>query len=91
MGGLSFSQAEDAKDACEDGIHNCHENAMCEPGEDLKSFKCTCESGYVGDGTTCAGEKKTKIIDIEEKTKKTLKILNFIKNVLKEKGLQKYA
>ena len=38
---------------CEDGTHDCHNNANCTniPG----SFNCSCKKGYTGNGSLCSG------------------------------------
>ncbi|XP_073240014.1 uncharacterized protein [Porites lutea] len=38
-------------DECETGQHNCHDDAECTNTK--RSFKCTCKSGYFGDGVNC--------------------------------------
>lgn len=38
---------------CEDGTHNCDENATCTNTDG--SYTCSCASGYSGDGITCNG------------------------------------
>ena len=40
-------------DECETGQHNCHDDAKCTNTK--RSFKCTCKSGYFGDGVNCEG------------------------------------
>ena len=40
-------------DECETGLHNCHDDAECTNTK--HSFKCTCKSGYSGDGVNCEG------------------------------------
>ena len=36
---------------CDEGIHNCHENANC--SDMVGGFNCTCNSGFTGNGTFC--------------------------------------
>ena len=43
-------------DECTDGSHNCDANAACTNVGG--SFTCACNSGYTGDGTSCAGKNK---------------------------------
>ena len=40
-------------DECVNGTHNCHNNANCTNAEG--SFNCTCNPGYIGNGTYCEG------------------------------------
>ena len=40
-------------DECSDGSHTCDGNANCTNTDG--SFKCQCEIGFSGDGTTCRG------------------------------------
>ena len=42
-------------DECTVGKDNCNRNADCANTDG--SFKCTCKSGFTGDGTTCKGMK----------------------------------
>ena len=42
-------------DECITGSDNCDDNADCTNVEG--GFTCTCQSGYNGDGVTCAGER----------------------------------
>ena len=39
-------------DECADGTDNCDTNATC--SNTVASFTCTCDSGWTGDGVTCA-------------------------------------
>ena len=39
-------------DECETNASNCHANAFCV--DTIGSFNCSCQSGYVGDGTVCS-------------------------------------
>eukprot|EP00049_Salpingoeca_infusionum_P011709 m.204535 g.204535 ORF g.204535 m.204535 type:complete len:327 (-) comp15010_c0_seq17:75-1055(-) len=39
-------------DMCDAGLHHCHRFASC-TNEDRTSVKCTCNNGYLGDGTYC--------------------------------------
>ena len=45
---------------CTDGSSKCHVDANCInlPG----SYKCTCKSGYTGDGNSCTGMFLCKLI-----------------------------
>ena len=36
---------------CDEGIHNCHENANC--SDVVGGFNCICSSGFTGNGTFC--------------------------------------
>ena len=36
---------------CDEGIHNCHENANC--SDVVGGFNCICNTGFNGDGTIC--------------------------------------
>ncbi|XP_071826806.1 uncharacterized protein [Apostichopus japonicus] len=38
-------------DECDLGVHGCHEYADCD--NEIGSYRCTCRSGYHGDGHTC--------------------------------------
>lgn len=40
-------------DECDLGVHGCHEYADCD--NEIGSYRCTCRSGYHGDGHTCLG------------------------------------
>ena len=39
---------------CTSGLHNCHAFATC--FNSFGGFSCTCNVGYVGNGTFCQGE-----------------------------------
>ena len=41
-------------DECANNTDNCDVNAYC--NNTVGSFNCTCNSGYTGNGTTCAGK-----------------------------------
>lgn len=43
-------------DPCQDGEHECDENAECIPGSEDSdvAYTCECRTGFVGDGTYCA-------------------------------------
>ncbi len=43
-----------------DTDNNCDENAMC--NNTIGNFNCTCDPGYMGDGTMCTGMKIIIII-----------------------------
>ena len=57
---LNFNNSITDIDECTDGSHDCDANAGCTntPG----SFTCACNTGYSGDGVTCAGKI---LIDIQ--------------------------
>ncbi|XP_035691358.1 fibrillin-3-like [Branchiostoma floridae] len=38
-------------DECATGVHSCHQHATCT--NTVGSYRCTCNSGYTGDGRTC--------------------------------------
>ena len=40
---------------CQDGVHNCHEQATCNETEG--SYSCTCKTGWTGDGFDCQGSQ----------------------------------
>ena len=40
---------------CIDVVHKCYINAICTNNDG--SYSCSCESGYSGNGTACAGMK----------------------------------
>ena len=40
---------------CATGVDNCDVNALCE--NTIGSHKCTCKSGYTGDGRTCSSKQ----------------------------------
>lgn len=44
-------------DECNDGVHNCHINANC--SDTIDSYDCQCLAGWLGNGSTCDGEKGT--------------------------------
>ena len=44
---------------CDEGIHNCHENANC--SDVVGGFNCTCNSGFTGSGTFCGDNGKVSI------------------------------
>ena len=44
-------------DECRDGLDNCDEFASCT--NTMGAFDCTCQNGFVGNGTTCTGNEKS--------------------------------
>ena len=50
---VSFSDV----DECVNGTQNCHSNANCT--NIAGSFYCTCNPGYMGNGTYCSGKYHT--------------------------------
>lgn len=38
-------------------MHNCNQNALCQ--NNIGSFSCVCNTGYIGIGTKCSGRKKS--------------------------------
>ena len=41
---------------CDEGIHNCHENANC--SYVVGGFNCTCNTGFTGNGISCESNGK---------------------------------
>ena len=56
IGGYSDSQLPSKLDVneCENGDHNCGENALCT--NTVEDFTCTCEPGFTGDGIDCSDQ-----------------------------------
>ncbi len=53
-------------DECALGVHNCDVNAICTNTpytEDEAGWACTCIPGYTGDGTTCACDVDSLVIE----------------------------
>ena len=48
-------------DECANNTDNCDVNAYC--NNTVGSFNCTCNSGYTGNGTTCAGKYDYFVLD----------------------------
>ena len=48
-----ISIATDA-DECAGDFNDCHDNATCE--DLVGSYRCYCDPGFSGDGTSCSGE-----------------------------------
>ena len=65
------------KNECIDGSSKCHADANCDnlPG----NYKCTCKSGYTGDGKSCAGMFLCKLMCILIELNISLIQLQFIK------------
>ena len=53
-------------DECTDGTDNCHDDAQCTNTDG--SFTCMCNSGYMGDGTTCTGKYNPHMLDSKVQT-----------------------
>ena len=47
-------------DECSNGDNNCHNDARCT--NTRGSFICACNSGFSGNGVTCAGWKRSNIV-----------------------------
>ncbi|XP_038046036.1 uncharacterized protein LOC119720445 [Patiria miniata] len=64
---LNFTTAPPAVDECNPILpsHNCDVNAICT--DTPSSFICTCTSGFVGDGTTCAEDRTIAILKVQPK------------------------
>ena len=45
-----------ASNRCLDGTHNCHQNAWC-LYTSLNTTRCTCKTGYEGDGILSCNSK----------------------------------
>ena len=41
-------------DECATNVHDCHADATCT--NTVGDFTCSCNAGYDGDGTACAGK-----------------------------------
>ena len=44
-------------DECLNGTNSCHKNAICTNADG--SFNCTCNPGFMGNGTYCQGRWNT--------------------------------
>uniref|UniRef100_A0A0G4I4H5 EGF-like domain-containing protein n=1 Tax=Chromera velia CCMP2878 TaxID=1169474 RepID=A0A0G4I4H5_9ALVE len=44
------------EDECSLNTHNCHGNATC--ADNIGSFECTCNDGWMGDGLSCSNENE---------------------------------
>ncbi|XP_078586089.1 uncharacterized protein LOC144867956 [Branchiostoma floridae x Branchiostoma japonicum] len=49
--GYSGTCCDNDIDECGTGVHSCHQHATCT--NTVGSYRCTCNSGYTGDGRTC--------------------------------------
>ena len=47
-------------DECAKGTHTCSANAVCTNTKGL--FKCTCKTGYLGNGNTCTKRKSFLLV-----------------------------
>ncbi|XP_065842852.1 uncharacterized protein [Oscarella lobularis] len=55
---VCLTPASDDFDECFSKTDNCHVNATCK--NTLSSYKCTCKTGFIGNGTTCEGTSYQK-------------------------------
>ena len=51
---------------CSDSTHNCHTQATCTNIDG--SFTCACDTGYTGDGTSCASKFSYLVASLDENT-----------------------
>ena len=49
-------------DECNTNSRDCDRNADCQ--NTVASYKCTCKSGYTGDGNNCNGNKNSTLGNI---------------------------
>ena len=61
-------------DKCANNADNCDVNAYC--NNTVGSFNCTCNSGYIGSGTTCAGKYDYLVLLFT--IHKLLKVMNLL-------------
>ena len=63
FGSYSCTLEYDPFKVCDAGAHDCHALAACTPlfNEDNNDYKCTCRSGYQGDGRSCVDTDECRL------------------------------